>query len=190
MNARLIFGLAGLIGGLLVSTANAQIRDNESSQNLLAVQCAVSSGLPASNYEDYCRKLAKTVGLLDATQQERVFGFLPRPVALNTDDGSGSDGGSGVTFFTPATISGGTSGSSTPGTVDNPLVDAVGNFNESLFGESGGSDSGAIIAGTNPDSGEGGSDDDGRGGVRGRGSERWNNLMTEIFGFLREKFGK
>tara|TARA_R110002096_G_scaffold35629_12_gene100344 strand:+ start:361 stop:852 length:492 start_codon:yes stop_codon:yes gene_type:complete len=66
-------------------TAQAQIRDNETSQSLLAVQCSLSSGFPASNYEEYCRKLAKTVGILDSGQQERVFGYVPDPIAYAED---------------------------------------------------------------------------------------------------------
>ncbi|MEM9283686.1 MAG: hypothetical protein AAGA96_17835 [Verrucomicrobiota bacterium] len=65
----------------------AQIRDDEASQNLLAVQCSLNSGLPAENYEEYCRKLSMVVGLLDSTQQERVFGYVPSPAAFAEETG-------------------------------------------------------------------------------------------------------
>lgn len=63
--------------------SHAQIRDNEASQSVLAVQCAVSSGFSASDYEDYCRRLAKTLSLLSSEQQTRVFGYLPMPAAAS-----------------------------------------------------------------------------------------------------------
>lgn len=66
-----------LLNGL--STASAQIRDNESSVTALAIQCAVSSGFSAQDYEEYCRSLAKTIGMLSSAQQTRVFGYLPMP---------------------------------------------------------------------------------------------------------------
>ncbi|MEM1442849.1 MAG: hypothetical protein AAGF67_10945 [Verrucomicrobiota bacterium] len=69
-----------------------QIRDDESSANYLATQCAVSSGGDASNYEDYCRKLAKTVALLSAGQQERVFGFVPQPVVFARPEDADQNG--------------------------------------------------------------------------------------------------
>lgn len=63
----------------LAPSLGAQIRDNESSANALAIQCAVSSGFSALDYEDYCRRLAKTIGKLNSEQQTRVFGYLPMP---------------------------------------------------------------------------------------------------------------
>lgn len=69
--AFLLLGLAPSVG--------AQIRDNESSANALAIQCAVSSGFSALDYGDYCRRLAKTIGKLNSEQQTRVFGYLPMP---------------------------------------------------------------------------------------------------------------
>lgn len=61
--------------------ATAQIQDTEASVTALAVQCAVSSGYSTASYtdyEDYARSLAKTLGLLSSSQQVNVFGYLPR----------------------------------------------------------------------------------------------------------------
>jgi hypothetical protein len=69
--------LLGLFLSIQLSTLSAQIRDNESSANALAIQCAVSSGFSAEDYEEYCRRLAKTIGMLSSAQQTRVFGYLP-----------------------------------------------------------------------------------------------------------------
>lgn len=70
------------IGG----SAHAQIRDDESSQAVLAVQCAVSSGFSASEFEEYSRKLAKTLSLLTSSQQKKVFGYLPQPAAVSSNN--------------------------------------------------------------------------------------------------------
>jgi uncharacterized protein (DUF58 family) len=59
--------------------SHAQIANNDASMYVLAVQCAVSSGFSASEYEDYGRRLAKTLSLLSSAQQTRVFGYLPMP---------------------------------------------------------------------------------------------------------------
>lgn len=70
------------IGG----SAYAQIRDDESSQAVLAVQCAVSSGFSASEFEEYSRRLAKTLSLLTSSQQKKVFGYLPQPAAVSSNN--------------------------------------------------------------------------------------------------------
>ncbi|MCG8599087.1 MAG: hypothetical protein MI807_02995 [Verrucomicrobiales bacterium] len=56
-----------------------QFSDDEASAQLLAVQCTVSSGFAGGDYVEYGKKLAKTLSLLSAAEQERVFGFMPRP---------------------------------------------------------------------------------------------------------------
>lgn len=79
--------ILGLFLAVQTATLSAQIRDNESSASALAIQCAVSSGFSAEDYEEYCRRLAKTIGMLTSAQQTRVFGFLPMA-------GSGGEGSS------------------------------------------------------------------------------------------------
>ncbi len=63
----------------LPMSVEGQLADDESSTNYLAMHCASSSGLTASAYQEYGRKLAKTLGLLAPAQQERVFGYVPQP---------------------------------------------------------------------------------------------------------------
>lgn len=75
-----------LLLSCFAGTASSQIRDDESSQVVLAVQCAVSSGYSASDFEDYSRRLAKTLSLLTSTQQRKVFGYLPQPAAVSSGD--------------------------------------------------------------------------------------------------------
>jgi len=60
-------------------TARAQIKNDESSISILAIQCAMSSGFPAAGFADYSTGLAKTLSLLSGDQQERVFGYIPQP---------------------------------------------------------------------------------------------------------------
>lgn len=73
MKNTLLIGIA--ISGLVFSTTStqAQVSDNDSSGAVLAAYCAQSSGLPASNYESYCRELARVIGQLPAVAQHRVF---------------------------------------------------------------------------------------------------------------------
>ncbi|NRB75039.1 MAG: hypothetical protein HRU46_11840, partial [Verrucomicrobiales bacterium] len=102
--------------------AKAQIGDNEPSQSLLAVQCAMSSGYPAAGYEEYCRRLAKTVAFLSPVQQERVFGYVPQPYNGNDQDAYVTPhyGQGGVTNYernngaTGGVVFHGTGGSSEP----------------------------------------------------------------------------
>jgi hypothetical protein len=75
---------------LLPVPALAQIRDNESSRTILAFQCALSSGYSPEDFEDYSRRLAKTLGMLNNAQQTRVFGFLPNPGGGGSSDDSAS----------------------------------------------------------------------------------------------------
>jgi len=76
--ARYLLALGVFLLGM-PSHSQAQIRDNDSSMIALAVQCSVSSGYSAEEYQDYCRRLAKTLSLLSSAQQTRVFGYLPMP---------------------------------------------------------------------------------------------------------------
>lgn len=78
--------LLPLLFSCLVGSASAQIRDDESSQSVLAVQCAVSSGFSASEFEDYSRRLAKTLSLLTSNQQKKVFGYLPQPALASSNE--------------------------------------------------------------------------------------------------------
>lgn len=116
--AFLLLGLAPSVG--------AQIRDNESSANALAIQCAVSSGFSALDYGDYCRRLAKTIGKLNSEQQTRVFGYLPMP-------GGGSrnaDAAAPATDSLDSPLRGdagvGTSAGETSATASSPTGDAAG----------------------------------------------------------------
>jgi len=68
--------------------AQGQIRDDNASMAYLAIHCGASAGKSASSYEEYGAKLARTIGDLDVVQQERVFGYVPRP-----SGGSGSTSG-------------------------------------------------------------------------------------------------
>ncbi len=79
MNAKLGYLLITI--GLLMSAAplHSQIRNTEGSANLLAMNCSASSGYAATGYEEYSRRLAKTLGVLSGEQQRRVFGYLPTP---------------------------------------------------------------------------------------------------------------
>ena len=62
------------------SRAHAQIGEDDSSVNYLAIQIGASAGIAAENYQQYARKLAKTMSHLNSGQQARVFGFVPKPV--------------------------------------------------------------------------------------------------------------
>ncbi|MEM9017664.1 MAG: hypothetical protein AAGC68_11675 [Verrucomicrobiota bacterium] len=92
MKPAIILGALTLAFAFAATSGQAQIRDDDPSANILAVQCAVSSGYSADNYREYGEKLAKTIGMLSPVQQERVFGYVPQPYgAIN--DGVGSDQG-------------------------------------------------------------------------------------------------
>lgn len=129
--------------------SDAQIADNDASISVLAVQCAVSSGFSAGEYEDYCRRLAKTLSLLSSAQQTRVFGYLPMPGAASLGDSapetSAAAGSTESNTQLPAEsnslpASKPTSGSNEFGATEaatapaqsNSLLDMVGRFN-SLF---------------------------------------------------------
>lgn len=110
----------------LAPSLGAQIRDNESSANALAIQCAVSSGFSALDYEDYCRRLAKTIGKLNSEQQTRVFGYLPMPGGSSRSE----DDAVPATNSTNSPLRGaagvGTSAGETSATVSSPTGGATG----------------------------------------------------------------
>ncbi|MCB1203806.1 MAG: hypothetical protein KDN18_06080 [Verrucomicrobiae bacterium] len=125
------FGIALFVG--LVSPASAQISENDASVAALAVQCAMSSGYSPEDYEEYCRRLAKTLGMLSGEQQTRVFGYLPQPVAA-TAAGSLATIGNATAGSTTANS---TSTTETSGNIQastNGLVDLVGTINSLLDG--------------------------------------------------------
>ena len=131
------FGLLAIPG-----MATSQIRDNDASQSVLAVQCAVSSGFSASDYEDYSRRLAKTLSLLSNDQQTRVFGYLPMPGAatLANDSGNGNElganwgnvGSANADAQVSSPLGDGGTGPEVAATQSSPLLEAVAKFN-SLF---------------------------------------------------------
>ncbi len=83
MKSILTLSLFAAITFALPGRALTQIRDDEASMATLAVQCSVSSGYSAKEFEDYSRNLAKTLALLNGPQQFRVFGYLPQPGSAN-----------------------------------------------------------------------------------------------------------
>lgn len=131
----LLLFVGALLGLPLVS--EAQIGENDSSAEYIAIQCAISSGNLASDYLEYGHSLAKTLSLLDPAQQERIFGSIPQPGGKSSATGKASGAS------TDSTAEAG----SAPTT--NPLIDAVGALNKLLTG--GESDAIAIIGGTAPD---------------------------------------
>lgn len=129
---------AGLF--LVAAPAHGQIRDTEGSATLLAMNCSASSGFSASGYEEYSRRLARTIGVLSGEQQRRVFGYLPTPVetttATPTTEPTNTTTDSGGIASTPRPApttensTAGTPGSSTPaptsGTEDSTNVGNTG----------------------------------------------------------------
>lgn len=124
------------------AAADAQIADNDASISVLAVQCAVSSGFSASEYEDYCRRLAKTLSLLSSDQQTRVFGYLPMPGAASL--GNSEAGANAIAV--PGEAGNSDSAATTP-TPSNSLLDMVGRFN-SLFDGTASTTGGSTTAGS------------------------------------------
>jgi len=112
----MFFGIGG--------SAYAQIRDDESSQAVLAVQCAVSSGFSASEFEEYSRRLAKTLSLLTSSQQKKVFGYLPQPAAVSSNNEDSA----------PISVS--PDREETKPTDPGLLVGLVGDFNNAMSGTS------------------------------------------------------
>jgi hypothetical protein len=120
------------IGSALIFHAipvQAQIGEGESSINAIAMQCSVSSGFSTSGFEDYSRRLAKTLALLSPAQQKRVFGYLPKPGATMEVDGGNLSVSPGQLMAAEET---GETGSDT---LDG-LVALVGGINETLSGAS------------------------------------------------------
>jgi len=164
-----------LLGTLAIPVASdAQIADNDASISVLAVQCAVSSGFSAGEYEDYCRRLAKTLSMLSSAQQTRVFGYLPMPGAASLGDStpetSAATGSTESDIKSPAEsnslpASTPTSGSNevgaketTPATTptqSNSILDMVGRFNSLFDGTASVSASTPVVsAGVNASVGE------------------------------------
>ena len=133
----------GTVLFLFESPLFAQIGENEYSVSVIAMQCAVSSGYSASDFDDYSRRLAKTLSLLSPDQQKRVFGYLPQlndamkvkkggsnalPTASGPILASGSEAPKTETPGAPAAA---------PAPADGPmdgLVALVGNFNKAISG--------------------------------------------------------
>ena len=133
--------LSFLLTGLLIPAANAQITDDDTSATMLAFQCAVSSGNSASGYEGYGRSLAKTLALMSAEQQERIFGYTPQPAgSFAKVPAGGSFGLASASFVNP--------GASVDVADQGAVMAAIGAFNEALFGVAEGPT--AIIAGKSP----------------------------------------
>ncbi len=101
--------LAVVLSGTSIQRADAQLGDNDSSINYLAMQIGASAGISADNYQRYAEKLAKTMGHLNSDQQATIFGFVPtptgstqsasspingNPISAQATSGSNSGGGS------------------------------------------------------------------------------------------------
>lgn len=72
---------------------HAQIRDDAASTSYLALRCGASAGKSSHNYTEYAAKLARTIGHLDQTQQQRVFGYVPRPTGgAGANSSAGAEG--------------------------------------------------------------------------------------------------
>lgn len=132
-----------------LSPVTAQIRENDASVTALAVQCSISSGYSADDYEEYCRRLAKTLGMLSGEQQTRVFGYLPQPVAAGSESVSPGTIGSVSIGGGNSTSSGSDSGSSGHAET-NALVSLVGEINGVLDGNV--QANATVVAGSSGDS--------------------------------------
>lgn len=133
--------------------SEAQITDDESSKNFLAIHCAVSGGRSAHDFEEYGRKLAKTIGLLSPSQQKNVFGYIPQPADTPVIPDYNPEFHGNLGSFGEASQSRGSApGAASPAPANSPsgnsLVNAVGSFNSTLEGSN--SDSGAIVGGAAP----------------------------------------
>jgi hypothetical protein len=129
----------------------AQISDSEPSVNVLAVQCAVSSGYSPADFDDYSRRLAKTLALLSPTQQTRVFGYLPQPNGAMKGSLRPSAPASSPTSSVGSSAAAPAAEATAPGALDG-LINLVGNINEAITGA--GSDSATatpVFAGTAPE---------------------------------------
>lgn len=120
--------------GLLAFAAplRAQISETEGSVALLAMNCSASSGYAASNYQEYCTRLARTLGVLSGEQQRRVFGYIPRPASVANAADSESDDS---VEQTPGTNIPGTSN---PVTESNASAGTPGTSGNSTLGEKAG----------------------------------------------------
>lgn len=78
-----------VLSGISIQRAEAQLGDNDSTVDFLAMQVGASAGISADNYRSYAEKLAKTIANLDSGQQATVFGFVPFPT-VSTQSASSS----------------------------------------------------------------------------------------------------
>lgn len=140
MRTKLLSPALGAVAFLFVAPLSAQISESDSSLNLLAMQCSMSSGFSSADFDDYSRRLAKTLALLSPAQQTRVFGYLPQPNGNVKGDGDslptspGQQMADGKTTNDPST-------SDAPVDVAEPaagaldgLVAMIGDFNDSISG--------------------------------------------------------
>lgn len=136
----------------IAAPVKGQIRDTQGSVALLAMNCSASSGYAASNYEEYCSRLAKTLGVLSGEQQRRVFGYLPTPAGGSIAEELDSDDASGQTPVTssPVTSSPTTESSASVGTPGNS-----GNTNPGTKGGNLGNSTSAGNSGNNSGPGKG-----------------------------------
>ena len=141
-NDRNQLGMKHLLSILLAVTgysgfSEAQITDDESSKNFLAIHCAVSGGRSAHDFEEYGRKLAKTIGLLSPSQQKNVFGYIPQPADTPVIPDYNPEFHGNLGSFGEASQSRGSApGAASPAPANSPsgnsLVNAVGSFNSTL----------------------------------------------------------
>ncbi|MDF1740910.1 MAG: hypothetical protein P1U86_17240 [Verrucomicrobiales bacterium] len=168
MKNLLLLLLFAVILPWLPLNVEAQIGENDTSAEYIAIQCAISSGNLASDYLEYGHKLAKTISLLDLAQQERIFGSIPQPAATTSGATSGASAesisGASAGLISGTSAGASSSGDSATGTASgattipvggessapttNPLIEAVGALNDMLTGD--GSSAVPIIGGTAP----------------------------------------
>jgi len=92
MKISLLIGAAITGLAMAATSSHAQISDSDSSAAVLAAYCASSSGLPASNFDGYCKELALTLSQLPVTAQSRVFEEKMPNGGGNADSGNDSSG--------------------------------------------------------------------------------------------------
>jgi len=172
----LVFGWGG--------HSEAQIRDNEASANVLAVQCAVSSGFSTQGYEEYCRSLAKTLSRLSPAQQVKVFGYLP--VVAGSHEEPAEENSSPISPYTPPA----------PAPIEEPVEGTP------LSPHSGGvtreSGTETTTTSSNTPGSEipvirSGNEDAGSNSMNsgsGKDSSKWDSLLSRILGALRETVDK
>ncbi|NNE92829.1 MAG: hypothetical protein HKN23_14390, partial [Verrucomicrobiales bacterium] len=89
-------GLA-LFLGIGFERAEAQITNSEASATMLASRIAADAGVPANQYADYSRSLARTLSLLSPAKQAEVFGgTIPNGSGFGAGTGTGLSTGTGT----------------------------------------------------------------------------------------------